>query len=553
MQHALPGKVLEVILVLVLSGGGSATAQISAGGTPMRSSVTAEIEWIDVQAAGVDKLLLEDEWLQSTGLKNQRFATEIQVSIRPGQTGTWEEYGDGTLVWRLGLRGRGAKALGLEFSRYRLEPGVRLYIYDPDRSHVLGAYTDRNNKSNGSLPVSFLTGDELILQMEIPPRCADYGELLLGFVRWAYLPVIGAKSVNDKNFGLSGSCNVDINCPLGADWQVQKNAVVRLITAKEKCTGVLVNNTRQDSTAYVYTAAHCVFEDNQYQNPIFYFRYESPWCDGPDGSTQFSISGATLIATGDTLENNRDADSLDFALLKLSVPPEADFQPYLAGWNRSSTPALHTTAIHHPSGDVKKIAIDEDPPLQNSQFILSLKELNRHSFWKIAQWDVATTEPGSSGCPLFDQNQLLVGTLTGGDATCSSPFNDYFTRFDYVWDYYPEPWKQLRHWLDPNDTGVMTLGGLAEWAVGTGTLQELPELELFPVPAIGLLNVRAGLEGGRWTEIRVFNMTGQEIFQRGFIWNGETSVDVSGMQPGLYVLRLKQGSKLATKRFLVSR
>jgi lysyl endopeptidase len=546
----LKGLLGCLILLLYPTAGYS---QMSMGGSPLKSSAPEEVEWINLETVRVDELMLEDEWISMTGRKNQRFATEIQVSVQPGQTGTWKEYPNGTLVWRAGIRGKGARALGLEFSRYVLEPGVKLFIYDPAQKHVLGAYTDRNNKQNGSLPVSFLPGDELILQMEVPPQCDDYGELQLGFVRWAYLPVITNKSVSDGYFGNSGPCNVDINCSLGDDWQVQKNAVLRLITATEKCTGVLINNTRQDSTAYVYTAAHCVFQDNKYQNPIFYFHYESPYCDGPDGSTEFSISGATLIATGDTLENPRDADSLDFALLKLSVAPPAYYQPYFIGWNRSSTPAQHTTTIHHPAGDVKKIAIDTDPPVNNYHNLNYFPELVRFSHWRIVKWDIATTEFGSSGCPLFDQNQLLVGTLTGGQATCTYPYNDYFTRFDYAWDYYPEPTRQIKHWLDPDDTGVMSLGGLAGWAVGTGSIKEAEEISLFPNPAGDLLNVQSGLARGREAGILVYDLTGKLVLQKKLAWQGEATLDVSGIQPGLYILRFRQGDSTVTRRFLISR
>ena len=98
------------LLVLLALGAG---AQLSMGGRPLGSGFTADqVEWISLEEVRVDALLLEDEWAVLTGRKSQRMAKEIQVSITPEQAGAWEELPDGTLVWRLGIRGSGAKALG---------------------------------------------------------------------------------------------------------------------------------------------------------------------------------------------------------------------------------------------------------------------------------------------------------------------------------------------------------------------------------------------------------------------------------------------------------
>ena len=35
-------------------------------------------------------------------------------------------------------------------------------------------------------------------------------------------------------------------------------------------------------------------------------------------------------------------------------------------------------------------------------------------------WDDGTTEPGSSGSPLFDQNHRVIGQLHGGYAACGN-------------------------------------------------------------------------------------------------------------------------------------
>ncbi len=337
-----------------------AEAQLSKGGKPITSgTLKSSFQWINLDDVVVEDFLLEDQEDALRGIKNRRIAREIPVSLNPEMNGTWDWVPDGTRIWRLGIRGKGARALGIVFNRYLLKEGARLFLYDSMNKIVLGAYTHMNNKSSAMLPVSYLPGEEVIIQLEIPVDMNDYGELQLGTVRFAYLPVFHDKYLYDGYFGRADTCNIDINCPAGDNWKVVKRSVVRMVS-NELCTGVLINNTNENGKPYIYTAAHCVFDrfTGEFQPAVFYFNYESPSCEGPDGNDQFSIAGATLVATGDTSENPRDADSLDFALLELSVTPPDSFMVYYAGWNRSKSPAQNTSTIHHPRGDVKKISID---------------------------------------------------------------------------------------------------------------------------------------------------------------------------------------------------
>jgi hypothetical protein len=404
------------------------------------------------------------------------------------------------------------------------------------------------------LPLSYLPGEEAIIQLEMPADLDNYGELQMGTVRFAYLPVFPGKSLQDSYFGRSDTCNIDINCPAGNDWQLLKKSVVRMVS-DELCTGVLLNNTDGDGKPYIYTAAHCVFDrfTGEYQPTVFYFNYESPDCDGPDGNSGFSISGATLIATGDTSENPRDADSLDFALLELSVTPPDSFMVYYAGWNRSKTAAQNSASIHHPRGDVKKIAKDFDPPETSYHDEDYFPELVKKSHWRIVEWDLATTEWGSSGAPLFDQDKRLVGTLTGGVASCANPVNDYYTKFDYAWDYYEQPEKQLKHWLDPSGTGAMVLDGLEPMSVAGPDAQEEMPFRIYPNPADRLLHVQADLPDPGMTEIFVYHISGILLMRSRSPQNGVFSLDVSQLDPGIYILRLKKNQNVANQRFIIAR
>jgi lysyl endopeptidase len=259
MRHVLKG----IWLLMLLCLHPLASAQLSRGGRPMDAgSRESSFQWINLEEARVDELQLQDQADALRGMKHRRIAKEIPVSLDPERDGTWTWMPDGTRIWRLGIRGAGARALGIVFNRYFLEEGARLFLYDPMKKHVLGAYTMDNNKSSAILPISYLPGEELIMQLEVPVGLTDYGELHAGTVRYAYLPVFDGKSLADGYFGRADSCNVDINCPEGAEWEVLKRSVVRMISI-ELCTGVLLNNTNRDGRPYVYTAAHCIFDHDK--------------------------------------------------------------------------------------------------------------------------------------------------------------------------------------------------------------------------------------------------------------------------------------------------
>ena len=547
-------KYLFIFLLLFLQQ--ATHAQLSRGGKPITAgNLKSSFQWINLDDARVEELVLEDQADAIRGIKNRRIASEIPVSLNPERDGTWEGLPDGTRIWRLGLRGAGARALGIVFTRYFLEEGARLFLFDPMMKKVLGAYTHLNNKSTAILPVSYLPGGELIIQLELTVGLVNYGELQVGTVRFAHLPVFQDKSLNDEYYGRADTCNVDINCPPGTNLQELKRSVVRMVN-DELCTGVLINNTKEDGKPYIYTAAHCVFDrfTGEYQPCVFYFNYESPSCDGPDGNDQFSIAGATLVATGDTSENPRDADSLDFALLELSVTPPDSFKVYYAGWNRSPTPAQNTTTIHHPRGDVKKVSRDDDPPETSYHQDNYLPELVKFSHWRILEWDLATTEWGSSGCPLFDQNLHVVGSLTGGAANCVNRVNDYYTKFDYAWDYYDAPSKQLKHWLDPSPgTGAMTLDGWKPVSVSSPNTSEKGPLRIYPNPANGLLHVQTDLPGQGITEISVFHVSGTLLLHSRSTQTGTHTLDVSQLGSGIYILRLRKDQHIANQRFIIAR
>ncbi len=395
----------------------------------------------------------EQEKKQSQGiaedprLKPARSGMMIETDFDPGNSGTWDTLPDGMRVWRIAFRVREARLLNLVLKPYHVEPGVKIFLYDSLQQNILGAFTDLNNKSIQVLATGYIPGDLLIFELQMPSYVQKDSKLTIAGISCDFAEKSGNKQLKDGWFRFSGECNIDINCNTDSSLQVVKNAVVRIVfLGDERCTGTLLNNTLRDGRNYVLTASHCINTENIANTALFYFTYESPYCNGPDGSNAHSVSGATIRAT---------SENMDFTLLELLDVLPVNFHPYYAGWDNTATVPSSSYTIHHPQGDVKKVSFETDP-LTITSFG---KDFDRNKHWLVRDWESGTTEAGSSGAGIFDSRNLLRGSLTGGEADCANSVNDYFQMFSHDWKDYPAPENQLAYWLDPLNLKVTTLEG----------------------------------------------------------------------------------------------
>ncbi len=257
-----------------------------------------------------------------------------------------------------------------------------------------------------------------------------------------------------KDFGDSQPCEVNVHCPEGDPWSDEIRSVALIIGSfgTRICNGVLVNNVRADFTPYLLTADYCIKDIHGNYDPslpnswIFVFNYESPTCVSVDGPLNQTTTGATLLAH----------DSLrDFSLVQLNEPPPDTYNVYYAGWSTLLVTPATGTCIHHPRGDVKKISLDYDS-LTSSDFFDS----TGFTHWRVGSWDIGTTEIGTYGAPLFDQNHLIVGLYAGGSASCTNPSPDWFGKFYQSMYAGTSSANRLADWLDPDTTGTLQLSGL---------------------------------------------------------------------------------------------
>ncbi len=462
---------LAIVLLMIIGFQQKNVAQISSGGTPpsfeeknrsyLKKAITIPSEKMPLFDA--NRMLEEDEANSGDGAPF-RFAKAFEVDYDFKKMALLNTLANGDKLYRLSVQSDNAYAMSVFFDQFVLPKGAKLFIYSKDKKYVLGAFTYQNNKKTGTLPTDFVKGNEIIIEYYEPYKVEFEGQLNIGSISHDYKNIFFklndfSTPILDGYFNNSYSCNIDIMCPEGADWQDEKHSVCRIIYQSGGlvylCSGALINNTAMDWTPYFLTANHCIDNATKAASAIFYFNYESPTCGGNDGDISQTVSASTLKATFvDT----------DMTLLELSSTPPPSYNPYYAGWNRGTTPASSSTGIHHPAGDVKKISIEPDPAISfngtnnwysNGVFVNSTPP-NTH--WRI-YFNEGSMQGGSSGSPLFDQNSRVVGQLHGGSPECSSAVKSYYGRFDVSWTGGGTNASSLSYWLDPINSGAITIDG----------------------------------------------------------------------------------------------
>ncbi len=551
---------ITVALLLLLKGPG-VSAQVSYGGRPLMNASDFNAEKVMYLLPREDPLLL-DGLRKSTYNNNKKvliFATERPVDISPEYNGEWVVNG-GTHIWRVHLISPEAYSLGVHFSEFALENGAKLFVYDPGGRHIKGAFTKENNKEFGQFYVGHLPGNEMIIELQTNDPGRYYGNLRIGMLSHAFLPVYAEKSTDDIGLGTSQDCEIDINCSEGQEWQILKRSVVHIATTAQLCTGVLVNNTAYDGKPYILTAEHCINNDFYAERSVFYFGYENSECFLNDGNKNQSVSGSSLISTG---------DSIDFTLVRLTRIPPGEFNVYYAGWDVRKQGHLSSVTLHHPNADAMKISFDHDPTVEAVAVPGDLRDYIVESNYRIAKWDIGSTEGGSSGCPLFNSSKKLIGVLSGGLAFCGDSIgynaetgrvlfslngneNDFFSKMHFAWDYYSTASKQLKYWLDPVNAGQQVIGGLTSKEVGVKEeLSARGELQIFPNPASGFFTIELPVYNGKQISITMYDLTGRRVYARKHTSAFPVTVAAGELPTGIYLLKVEADEKSLSGRVVL--
>ncbi|NJN33486.1 MAG: trypsin-like peptidase domain-containing protein [Saprospiraceae bacterium] len=272
-------------------------------------------------------------------------------------------------------------------------------------------------------------------------------------------------------FGTSRPCHLNVNAIITDQARaLEKKAVFRFKINKLNgssafCTSTLINRDMNLNNMgfYFVTATHCISDDNGnldidlgVEHDLI-FNFQSPNLENNETAlsnrgSRGSFQSLSLVDEGfQYLHRSRLRlvefyKRNDFAIFEILKPIPPHFQVTYAGWSTSGPQFIfnpinsnHYAVIHHPSGDIKKISktnwvLGGNPISSGCRAVTKLIDglfgwiwgrrwstevvcgfvENTHA--TVVQWNTGNTEPGSSGSALLDNNNRVIGVLTG-DAT----------------------------------------------------------------------------------------------------------------------------------------
>lgn len=399
---------------------------------------------------------------------------------------TWKSMADGRRVARVAVTSPDALSMRVGVLLSTVPDGTELRVAGTDGT--LAPIADAailRRTSDGLFWTPLTDGATQTIEIVVPQGAiapdVSVKQLSHGITSIAQKLKVGLNS-KATGPGASGACNIDVAC-LNNPSQALRNAIASVARMTfvdggqtSLCTGTLLNDSDSNTNVdYFASANHCF--DNVLTNPPFRNKtpqemqqvantlttlwfFEASTCGGSSAPSQVQVIGGAQL-----LYNESGYDAL-LMRLNNSAPNGA----YRSGWDSTQLKAGEDGfALHHPSGDYKKISQGKATRGVNLQVETSPRP---EAFTRVDwQFDsrgnvLGITEGGSSGSGYFvpdNTGYFWRGGLYGGKSACGElPANqyDYYSRFD-AW--YPAVAQYLGGtasvtnytdiWYLPNESG----------------------------------------------------------------------------------------------------
>ena len=453
---------ISVICLFIACFNPAVYSQINYGGKPYFPQQQSQLRnsgnyFIRMPSFDLDSVLLENKREENTGFRSYQFAHKFYTNINKKKDADLTIYPDGTKVWTIGIQSDGAYSLNFLLENIQIPEKGCFFIYSADYSHIIGKFDNRNISESGILPTRPVSGNKVIIEYSEPANAEFEGDFTLTEVNHDYLDVLRREPAGDRT---EYFCMPDVLCE-GVDETLIRSTVLLTVNGTSLCSGTLINNTKDDETPYLLTAMHCMNSSLQVPRPLEYyedragtiiafFQYNRSVCGSKIKGTEemsLAITYPRLI-----LEGN------DLALLEFKERPPVYYNAYYAGWSLDKTGAYPPyTNLHHPRGAVKKYGSYANN-IALATYGLFSPPFNKTSHWKIPAWSIGSTDAGSSGSPLFDRQNLIVGGLSGGASTCGSAGIDMFFSLGKAWEQ-ENTMGNLKLFLDPKNKNVTEYAG----------------------------------------------------------------------------------------------
>jgi len=361
----------------------------------------------------------------------------------------------GGSVFRMTFMMDNAVSMAFNFAKFNPVPGAALFVI-PQNGTFGGPWTAANRFQAGEFQTWHYKGSSVSLEYYSPSGTVSEGEIELAIVATAWKQQkAGACNIHnicrDPNYRCNAGCPVGRTCSFQCsfidqdptqlqwaehDWDEEANAAVVMLSAAGSrfCSGSFVNNP--SGLPYVLTAHHC----RATATTLIKHAFWNPECESYDDE-----AGDTSKVLGDSQILRTVANS-DATLMHIREAVPGDWDLFLAGWDARGpqNPAVGAIGVHHPRASNMKLA----------HTYIALRSTGYggagNTHWTVDFWGESTTEPGSSGSPVYNRDtKKIVGQLHGGSASCAN------TGGPSGWDGYGALWQSyanfgFREFLGPD-------------------------------------------------------------------------------------------------------
>ncbi len=546
-------KTILVIIALIVSFG--AYSQISTNENPYSFKINGfkhkDITTLKIEKPDLTEVIKEDAENDSQQ-KMMRFGVIIPIYKDFFELSDKTETSEGT-VWTLSIESEDAEALIFYSDNFKMPRTGKFYMYNEDKTKILGAFTYRNNSEYNTFATEYIEGEKIILEYYQPHSEREQAQIELTEIGYAYRGI----SKLSSEYRSSGDCNVNVNCSEGDNFRQQQRGVCRIQIRMSSqyigwCTGTLVNNTNYDFAPYVLSAAHCiedVVSSSYYSQFVFYFKYENTGCavTTSEPSRSKSLTGTSVKA----YDNTYGSDGSDFALMLLNDDIPQSYDPFWCGWNKRNTYVNNGVGIHHPSGDVKKISTF-NTRIQNSSYG-SNNATHWYVDWAETENGWGIMEGGSSGSALFNENGQIIGTLTGGASGCDVPTQhkyDLYGKMSYHWESNGSAnSRKLKPWLDPAQTGSNEVYGMDYESGLLNPNLENNSVKLYPNPTKDVINIAIS-EPTSSILVKIYDSTGRQIEEHAS-YSQTQQLNLKHLTKGVYTIKVITDNAIQTQQVIL--
>lgn len=380
-------------------------------------------------------------WLGPTRSIQIEAVSARESSNRGAIPGTWTTVGPNEAIWRATIRSSGAKATRVHFENAAINGQLYLYAQGSrPGSPFVGPYSGAGPQGDGDFWSELVFSDAVTIEYITSEPQTAFAGVPFQVDEIAHIDLEGfpfvAESDKDPDSRYPGiqprsiaGCHLDVSCY--PEWAYRDyKAVALMVITKESgsssCTGTLING-RFDSDKYLLllTTAHCVGTDEEAENTEFIWNYQTDECYGQAEVGKLDRTyGSTLVAAGGPDRYD------DYALLMLD---QRDVLSVTAvtqlGWNpRTPRSGEDVVNISHPNGAFQRVAFGEVS-------FESWEDLSSVGFSTV-KWQRGTTEGGSSGSGIFDDDGSLIGIYgySNLEDPCDEDYRGAFNDFSRIYE-----------------------------------------------------------------------------------------------------------------------